>query len=199
MKRNKYIKIFILLFSIMCNGCSTEENKEEMRQLSEYNINDLSESMKNFMNEASISSANGEHFEVKLLSIAKIKFDDEQYETSYKFYRYQILVAPKLDENIKLENITFSPSDELVDYYNDVPEGRNSLIDYQLGIENANIKEKVGKENLLAYRLDFTMSNAGDDYQTDSNISNELFDEYMYFYCSGYSFIRSRTTTGVSN
>lgn len=168
----KLLKFLLSIFLVL-SGCTYNP-----KVINKDNIN-LKESMKNFYQTDCLTDVSGEHFQVKLISISKVQFDDESYDTSYTFYRYQILIAPMLDENILLQDIIITPSNELDEYYNLVLEGRNDVQDYQLGIDQLSISEKKGEEELLAYRIDITMSNAGDDYQMKSNISDELFDEYM--------------------
>ena len=106
-------------------------------------------------------------------------FDDEAYDTSYSFYRYQVLIAPMLNETILLKDITFKPDQHLDEYYASTPMGRNGLKESQFELDKVQFPKKENIDEFVAYQMDFTISNMGDDYLSDSDISPELFDEYM--------------------
>lgn len=166
------LKIFLLL-SLLLAGCT--QSSEPINK----NNENLKESMKNYYKTECKTNVSGEHFEIKVISVSKIPFKDESYDTSYTFYRYQILIAPILNEDILLQDIIITPSEKLNEYFDLAPEGRNNLKDFQLRIDKLDIDKKNGEENLLAYRMDITFSNLGDDYQSKSNVEQELFDQYM--------------------
>lgn len=174
MEKSKILSILICLAFIF-GGCDFNYKNE---MLSLENLS-LSTSMENFFKDESISYTIGKNFQFKILSIAKVDFNKAGFDTSYSFYRYQLLIAPLYDMPIDINNITFGVNENLVDYYKEVPIGRTGLEDQQLDINEIDIPPKNRIEDLIAYRMDFTISNLGDDIQKSANLSSSEFDELM--------------------
>lgn len=139
----------------------------------------LSESMQNYYHTEAIAEAKGEHFQAKLISCVEVVFDDPSYDTSYSFYRYQVLIAPLNDERMAFQDMIISVDESLEEYYSHRYGGRNSLAESQFYLSRLDYPVKTTKEELVAYRGDFTISNMGDDIQSQWNIEEDVFDEAM--------------------
>lgn len=156
-------KIIIMLLLACCCACTKTEGEI-------INSNDtlLSESMKNFFADDVTSYVQGEHFQAKIISIAKVQYDD-----SY-LYQYQITVAPLRDEKVDIKSFEMSLNDEMKGYFD--------FEDIYLGFsfpmfEDFDIPVKEGKESIVAYRFDKTLNNLNNQTQKEAGFSDAYFDK----------------------
>lgn len=109
-------KILVLLFSLLImTGC----NKNYVRL--EKDDPELHQSLKNYFSEDLGNETVGQHFRGSIASVVRINWEDRAT------YRYQILLAPVNDENIKYRSITVSCNSELDKYYDKQPDLNGSM------------------------------------------------------------------------
>lgn len=172
-------KYFVVLFGIcmlICSCTDTLKNKVELNG----DMTNLKSSMIDFFDAEDQGFVKGETFQAKMLSCYKVLFNSDEYDTSYAKYRYQLVIAPVTNEPVRINNIHFSlNSPRLIDYYKEHQNnGRNGLFDEQIGELTPDAFEYWQDETqMIANQFDFTISNMGDDWQSEAGIPNQEFDQ----------------------
>lgn len=170
-------KLLIVLLLLLTVGCT--KNDLPPAKITADNPQ-ITPSLKAFYDLPTATYVCGEHFQIKMLPIYSVKFADPAYDTAYTEYRYQVLIAPLLDEAILLQDVITEPSESLKAYFAQDAPGRASFADMaQMHFDEVHYPQKEGVADLIAYRFDFYVSNLGDVTQTAAAISDEAFDEGM--------------------
>ncbi len=153
----------LMLLSIF--GCNNEQVHDEISS----DDQTLTESMHNFFALKSNDYVKGEHFQVKVISFAKIYYKDKV------IYKYSLAIAPKLDEKMNIENFKFTIVD--ADKYF-VGNTMYSIFSKDI-FEKGQIPEKNGKSDMVAYRFELFLDNIDNEYQKSKELTDDKMDDFL--------------------
>ena len=160
MKTKLIFTIILLLFII--SGCV------KSMPIEEYDSS-LTESMHNYFKSDYVYEIKGGHFQAKLLSLAKIYYEDTI------IYKYSFVVAPLLDEKMDIYSFTLSLNEKAKKYFS-----QNGLTKYDLYmikmLEKGDIPKARGKQTMHAYRFEVLIDNVNNETQMKHAISDAQFD-----------------------
>lgn len=162
--KKKFILMIFIIFALF--GC---KNVEEI----DFENDDLQESMHNFDKAEYVAYAQGEHFKVKILSVAKVYSCKDSI-----VYKYSIAIAPYLDEKMEIKSIQLSLKDEEIQKYY---EGANSYDYFTLPmvVDSHMIPVKKSKEEMQAYRIERRLDNLNNAIQQEAGYSQQQLDEIV--------------------
>lgn len=161
----KKVLLASLVLAIILCGCKKGE-------LIDANDQELTESMKNFFSAEYDDYVKGEHFQVKLLSLAKVYYEDKV------IYKYSIAIAPMLDEKMDIYSFSLSLDDEIQKYYQDG--GLTSYDRFAVQLyEKGDLPVKSGKTEMVAYRIEISLDNITNKNQNEYGYTEEEFDKLV--------------------
>ncbi len=163
MKAKLLFFLAILLFPV--SGCVKSMPIEE-------NDSSLTESMHNYFKVDYVYEIKGEHFQAKLLSLAKVYYEDTI------IYKYSFVVAPLLDEKMDIYSFTLSLNDEAKNYYQQCGFTKYDMYMIKM-FEKGDIPKASGKQDMHAYRFEVLIDNVNNETQMKHAISDEQFDEIV--------------------
>jgi hypothetical protein len=133
----------------------------------------INQNMKDYYEVKSISSAQGQDFEAKLLQCVKLK----SHNTTY--YHYRVVVAPRTEMPLQSFNVFFLPPQGLAQYFLiDHPFASNEMMKGSVpDLSPYSAMDTV--EKLWPIEFRFTWTNYGDEIQRAADITNDAFDEQM--------------------
>lgn len=154
------LALLVILF-----GCKKSE-------VIDNNDQDLTDTMKNFFAAKYDDYVKGDHFQVKLLSLAKVYYEDKV------IYKYSIVIAPMLDERMNIYGFSLSLDDEAQKYYQEG--GLTSYDSFAIQIyDKGDLPVKSGKDDMHAYRIETYLDNRNNETQKDYGYTEEDFDSLL--------------------
>lgn len=160
--KKKFILIILIIFVLF--GCKKAEEID-------FKNDDLQESMHNFDEAEYVAYAEGAHFKVKILSMAKVYSCKDS-----TVYKYSITIAPCLDEKMEIKSIQLSLKDaEIQKYY----EGATSydFFTFPMIDDSHMIPVKNSKEEMQAYRIERRLDNINNTVQQEAGYNQQQFDK----------------------
>ena len=144
-KMKKFHILILLIFLLLLEGCKSVNPIDQSDP-------SLTESMRNYFDANCISESEGEHFQAKLLSLAKLYYEDTI------IYKYSFVVAPRLNEKMDIYSFTLSLNDEAKNYYQQYGFTKYDMYMIKM-FEKGDIPKASGKQDMHAYRFEVLIDN----------------------------------------
>ena len=170
----KTAKILLLVAVVLLTSCSTNNVCEVI----DSNSGNLTQSMQNFFASKTESYAESSNFMAKIVSLDKLAHEDSILG-SYYIYEMIVVVAPRCDKELQIDDISFSLSDAAEEYYANFP-WLSSYAIFGVSVYDSTVLEVIsGSDDAQAYRFNLKFDNAGNDNMTTYGLSTEEFDEMI--------------------
>ena len=164
-KMKKFHILILLIFLLLLEGCKSVNPIDQSDP-------SLTESMRNYFDANCISEFEGEHFQAKLLSLAKLYYEDTI------IYKYSFVVAPRLDEKMDIYSFTLSLNDEAKNYYQQYGFTKYDVY-FSSFFDKGDIPIKYNKETLVAYRFEIQIDNINNEVQKECGYNDQQFDRLV--------------------
>lgn len=167
-------RILIIIILLMLTGCADNLNNVSPEKLSQND--DTTKSMERYYTKDLKYLFEGDFFEVKANDFLTIIPEGLERE----YYHYQLLIAPRTDQELVIKSIKILPNDDLIEYFdlNLLPYNGFQSLDSLMKSPSTDI-EYHKPSDFFALEYNVTVDNNGTDNIEKSGFEKVEFDELM--------------------